>query len=426
MRPTGCDDLQAAVACIDALRESVPSLRGQELLEAVCGIEVLTRKTHAAMLELLTGLDAAKVAGEQGFGTTSRLLSAMLDLSSGQARARVRDAEQLATRRSLTGEPLPARLPATAAALASGAIGTGQLKVITEAMAALPARVSQDDRDWAEATLAEHAQNFDPPRLRVIARRVIDQLDPDGPAPRGEPDDPCPAAGELHIRDRRDGGITLEGWLDALHGTAFRGLIEQLATPRPLAEDIPDPRTTAQRNADALIEICDLARGNDQTSTAGGEPPHVTVTVDYDTLIKELSGATLDYGQRLSAAQTRLAACDCKIIPVVMSGDSEPLDVGRAMRTVPLGIRRALVARDRGCTFPGCDRAPALCHAHHVLEWNQYGHTEVNNCVLLCAVHHRWVHATGWDITIRGNLVEFRPPAILDPHRRPLHNPLRQ
>lgn len=125
-------------------------------------------------------------------------------------------------------------------------------------------------------------------------------------------------------------------------------------------------------------------------------------------------------------AQTRLAACDAKIIPVVLSGDSEPLDVGRAMRTVPLGIRRALVARDRGCTFPGCARAPALCHAHHVLEWNNDGYTEVNNMCLLCPTHHRWIHVTGWDITIRGNLVEFRPPAILDPHRRPLHNPLRQ
>ncbi len=424
MRPASCDDLQAAVGCVDALRESVSSLRGPELLDAVCGIEVLARKTHAAMLELVAGLDSAGVAGEQGFGATWRLLAAMLDLSTGQARARVREAEQLATRRTLTGEVLPARLGATAAALASGAIGTGQLKVITQTMAALPSTVSQHDRDWAEATLAEHAPNFDPRRLSVIARRIVDQLDPDGPPP-DEPADPCPAAGELHIRDRRDGGISLEGWLDALHGTAFRTLIEQLAAPRPLAEDIPDPRTPAQRNADALVEICDLARGNDQISTAGGEPPHVTVTLDYETLIKELSGATLDYGQRLSAAQTRLAACDCKIIPVVMGGAGEPLDVGRSMRTVPLGIRRALVAQDRGCRFPGCDRAPALCHAHHVQEWHHHGPTAVENCVLLCPTHHRWVHATGWDITIRGNLVEFRPPPILDPNRRPLHNPLR-
>jgi uncharacterized protein DUF222 len=231
MRPGGCDDLRAAVGCLDALRESVPALGGRELLDAVCGLEVLARKAHATMLELVAGLDSAGIAGEQGFGATWRLLAAMLDLSAGQARARVRDAEQLATRRTLTGEPLPARLPATAAALACGAIGTGQLKVITQTMAVLPSTVSPQDRDWAEATLAEHAQNFDPRRLRVIARRIIDQLDPDGPAP-AEPEDPCPAAGELHIRDRRDGGISLEGWLDALHGTAFRGLIEQLAAPR--------------------------------------------------------------------------------------------------------------------------------------------------------------------------------------------------
>ena len=425
MRPGGCEDLQAALSCVDALRESVSALRPQELLDAVCGIEILARKAHATMLELVAGLDAAKVATEQGFGNTSRLLAAMLDLSTGQARARMRDAEELATRRTLTGEPLPAHLPATSAALAAGAIGTDQLHVITQAMAALPSTVSPYDRDWAEATLAEHAQNFDPRRLRVIARRVIDQLDPDGPAPSHEPDDPCPAAGELYIRDRRDGGISLEGWLDALHGTAFRGLIEQLGAPCPLSENIPDPRTPTHRNADALIELCDLARGNGQMSAAGGEPPHVTVTLDYDTLIKQLSGATLDYGRRLSAAQTRLAACDCKIIPVVMGGAGEPLDVGRAQRTVPLGIRRALVARDRGCRFPGCDRAPALCHAHHVQEWNRDGHTAVQNCVLLCPTHHRWVHATGWDITIRGNLIDFRPPVILDPNRRPLHNPLR-
>src|ERR687894_164735 len=122
------------------------------MLDAVCGIEILARKVHAAMLELVSGLDAAKVATDQGFVNTPRLLAAMLDLSTGQARARMRDAEQLATRRALTGEPLPAHLPVTAAALAAGAIGTGQLHVIAQAIAALPSTASPHDRDWAEAT----------------------------------------------------------------------------------------------------------------------------------------------------------------------------------------------------------------------------------------------------------------------------------
>jgi hypothetical protein len=373
MRPASCDSVQAALGCVDALRDSVPVLGPQELLDAICGIEVLTRKTHAVMLELIAGLDAAGVAAEQGFGNTRRLLAAVLDCSAGHARARVHEAHQLANRRTLTGEVLPPLLPATAAALATGQIGAGALQVITQTMAQLPSMLSQHDRDQVEATLAEQARSFDPRRLSVIARRVLDQLDPDG-RPPPEPSDPCPAAGELRIRDRRDGGISLEGWLDTLHGTAFRALIDQLAAPRPLSESIPDPRTAEQRNADALVELCDLARGNEQMSAAGGEP----------------------------------------------------LDVGRARRTVPLGIRRALVARDGGCSFPGCDRPPALCHVHHVREWHQLGHTQVNNCILLCGQHHRWVHSTGWDITIRGNLVEFRPPVILDPDRKPLTNPLRR
>jgi Domain of unknown function (DUF222) len=141
-----------------------PHCVGEELLDTICGIEVLARKMQATMLELVAGLDASRVAGEQGFGTTGKLLAAMLDLSADQARARTRAVEQLGTRRAMTGEPLAPQLPAT---------------------------ISQHDRDWAEATLAEHAQNFDPRRLAVIARRVLDKLHPDGPQPT-EPEHPCP------------------------------------------------------------------------------------------------------------------------------------------------------------------------------------------------------------------------------------------
>jgi len=136
--------------------------------------------------------------------------------------------------------------------------------------------------------------------------------------------------------------------------------------------------------------------------------------------------ATLDYGQRLSVTTVRRLSCDCKVIPAVLSGEGEPLDVGRAQRTVPLGIRRALAARDGGCTFPSCDRPPALCDGHHAIHWADGGTTSVNNCCLLCSRHHQQVHLQGWDVTIHGGRVEFRPPAIIDPDRRPLTNPLRR
>ena len=77
------------------------------------------------------------------------------------------------------------------------------------------------------------------------------------------------------------------------------------------------------------------------------------MTIDWDALRTGVGNATLDYGQRLSVATARRLSCDCKVIPAVLSGEGEPLDVGRAQRTVPLGIRRALVARDGGCHLSG-------------------------------------------------------------------------
>jgi Domain of unknown function (DUF222)/HNH endonuclease len=143
------------------------------------------------------------------------------------------------------------------------------------------------------------------------------------------------------------------------------------------------------------------------------------VTIDWDALRTEVGTAMLDYGQRLSVATARRLSCDCTAIPAVLSGEGEPLDIGRAQRTVPLGIRRALVARDGGCTFPGCDRPPALCAGHHAIHWADGGTTSVNNCCLLCSRHHQQVHLQGWDVTIHGGRVEFRPPAIIDPDRSP-------
>jgi len=315
-------------------------------------------------------------------------------------------------------------LPNTAAALAAGEIGPGQVRVIVETMKAIPTSVSIAERETAEADLAHYAQSFGPTSLYKIGRHLLAHVDPDGPQPR-DGQEPASAAGEFRFWDRRDGRLGLEGFLEPEHIAAFRSLIEQFAAPRPASDGIPDARTTTQRNADALLEVCGLARAAQDCPTTAGEPPHLTVTIDWDALRTGLGAETLDYGAHLSASDARRWACDAKIIPVVLGGNSEPLDVGWAMRTVPLSIRRALVARDGGCAFPGCDRPPGMCHAHHCRHWVDDGETSVENCVLLCETHHRHVHCVGWEILIHPGHVDFIPPAIIDPARRPLRNPLR-
>ena len=423
MTETLTPPIQVIVACADEVRSSLSGLDDRAMLDLVRGMESASRMMHSVLLDALAEVDSRRLAAQAGFRSTASLLGELVHLSRTEARLRAEQATKLGVRRALTGEPLAPQLPETAAALAAGEIGPAHVRLIIEMMDAVPASITAAQRAEVEADLARHARTFGPTELAKLGQRLLAHLDPDGPEPRD--DNPAPAAGELRLWNRRDGTLGFEGWLDGEHGPQFQGLIDQLAKPRPLSREIPDLRSTDERQADALLDICGLARTAEACPTTGGEPPHVTVTIGWDALRTELGVALLDYGQHLTASHARRWACDCKIVPIVLGGESEPLDVGRISRTVPLGIRRALVIRDRGCAFPGCDRPPGRCDAHHVRHWVDGGETSLSNCVLLCPTHHRHVHGTGWDITVKPGHVEFIPPAILDPLRKPLRNPLR-
>jgi 5-methylcytosine-specific restriction protein A len=100
------------------------------------------------------------------------------------------------------------------------------------------------------------------------------------------------------------------------------------------------------------------------------------------------------------------------------------LDVGRAVRTVPDGLRRAVAARDRGCAFPGCDRPPSWADVHHVIPWEEFGATALRNCVMLCRFHHRLLHSgSGWVVRICGGRAEFVPPKWVDRTRTARRKP---
>ena len=101
---------------------------------------------------------------------------------------------------------------------------------------------------------------------------------------------------------------------------------------------------------------------------------------------------TLDTGGRITAAGARRLACTAGIIPVVLGGKSQPLDVGRKRRLHNETMRIAMGVRDRGCTAVGCETPPGLCHAHHNTPWSQGGRTNVDGGRLLCPHHHRRMH----------------------------------
>lgn len=214
---------------------------------------------------------------------------------------------------------------------------------------------------------------------------------------------------------------------DAFGKAVLEAAIGPLSKPVPAPDGSADRRRAATRRAQALIEVCRRA------AAAGSPPPGGVKT----TLMLTMSLADLQAGRRsgrtvgsaeagtlLSPGAVRRLACDAGVIPVVLGGASEVLDVGHAARLFSAGQLKALWLRDGGCTFPGCGIPAHWCDAHHVRHWLDGGRTDLTNAALLCARHHTIVHrdrltavvtARGVDWDTRFGSYDREPPG------RPIH-----
>jgi hypothetical protein len=116
----------------------------------------------------------------------------------------------------------------------------------------------------------------------------------------------------------------------------------------------------------------------------------------------------------LGAEILELLACDCVLQKIVLDHGGVPIDMGRKRRLATRDQRRALVVRDGGCAFPGCDRPPSWCDAHHIIPWIPNGLTDLDNLVLLCRWHHTYLHRKHDPWTCRTN-PQTRRPEFLAP-----------
>jgi hypothetical protein len=377
-----------------------------ELLAAISEMEELSRRVYAHTLALHAEAEKRGVTG--GYDCT---------------RVAVHDAARISINETIRREThieLVEHSPAAREALAAGVLDADHLDVITKTLKKIPSRVAFADRELAESMLLEHAGNLDALTLKRSARHILSWLDQDGPEPLADPE---PPVNELHIDTLRNGNVQLMGRLGPEAGALLKGLLSPLAKPRP-ADGVPDLRGVGERHGDAFAELLQLCANSAVAPADGGERPHLTVTISLNELRDEIGRAQLGDLGTLTAAQARRIACDAKIYPMVLGGDSQPLDVGRAKRTAPPAIRRALVWRDGGCAFPTCDRPSGWTDCHHVRHWADGGPTTLTNLVLLCRRHHTLIHHSDWEVRIRDRLPEFIPPAFIDAERKPRRNKL--
>ncbi|MFD9894156.1 DUF222 domain-containing protein [Amycolatopsis sp. NPDC059027] len=392
------------------------------LLDRFFDSERVQRREAAVQGEIMAELERRGVRDTTGYGNLTRLLQETLNIPYAEAKARVARALALNGTRDLTsGEQLP-QAPATAQAAVEGAVGAAQIDEILRVLDKLPKTVSVQDREQAEKILAELARSAGPREIRAAGRRLLAQLDPDGKEPKTR--DPKPFQPEFSIAPHRDGGHQIKARVDDETSARLQAMLDPLAKPRPATEEEGrDTRTQWERRGCAFSELVRMWSEHPDLPTQAGEATHIVVTVGLKELRTGMGQATLDLLGEITAAEARRLACDAKIIPMVLGSHGEPLDVGRAQRLATPAIRRALIRRDGGCAFPGCNAPAYRCTAHHVVFWAHHGETKVDNLVLLCSVHHKVIHHSEWEVRIASDgLPEFVPPTWLDATRTPRRN----
>ena len=158
---------------------------------------------------------------------------------------------------------------------------------------------------------------------------------------------------------------------------------------------VAESKGTAWRaqQADALVAVVKSYLDGGHGGEGGSTADHYQVVVHADA--KSLRGGAGCSDLPIETVKRLL--CDCSFVTVFEDENGNPLDVGRKQRTVSTPLRRALYARDRGCTFPGCHRKRYL-DGHHLEHWINGGETKPDNMTLLCTYHHRLLHEGGFSI----------------------------
>jgi hypothetical protein len=320
-----------------------------------------------------------------------------------------------------------------AAGFAAGEVSTAQADVIARALDDLPDEITPDLRTQAERVLVEHAATFTPRELRNLGRRILDVIAPevgeDQERKRLEDEErQARKTTSLTTRSNGDGTTTLR--LRVPDATAGRLLTYLHAWTNPRKNPSTDgtdgnngneagrPDTTGDQASVPYSTrlghaFCDLLEHLDPTRLPvhGGTATTIVITAALETLLTGLGVATTSTGQRISAGEVRRLACTANLVPAVLGGASEILDLGRSQRLHSAAIRRAMGVRDRHCRAEGCDIPAAWCEAHHLTPWSKGGKTNLADGLLLCSHHHHRAHDDRY-------LHERTPSGDLRFHRR--------
>ena len=370
----------------------------------------LARVDHAVVAEL--GI-------RHGPRSVPALAVQLLRISPVEARRRVRDAADLGPRVTVTGEPLPAVFPTVAAAQAEGIVSVEHARVITSGIESLSPDVQTEHGEWCEEFLVEHARRFDPATLRKLTTAISERLDQDSIE---QLHDKLERERYLTVQHHDNGSISLKAKLTPEVAARLTPLLRAFGQPAH-GHGLPDDRSAGQRNHDAFADIVNLAARSGEVPTVGGTPSTLILIAEQRDFTTGTGLAYTGDGDPIPLNRAKQWITGATTITTVHpSPDGNPTVDTRRLCTP--NQHTALIARDRGCCFPGCHRPPQHTEAHHIIPWADGGPTTVDNLALLCSHHHRNHQADGWQLIMQDHHPWWRPPPWLDPQQTLIRNDL--
>ena len=380
MASRSVEALRDAIAAV--LAESPADLPDSVVLENTELLIGAQRQLDGAVACNLQVLERRQVTTTECGRSTRGWLVEQQRLSQHEADAKLRVARAGTTR------------PAVVEAMRDGDVSHKHAELIVNF---LP-RLEADVREVAESELIGASRKVDPTTLHRGLRELQDRLCLDETA-----EERAVRQHEgrwLRFVETFNGMTRIDGMLDPVATSQLRTAMAPLSLP--VGRD--DQRHIGQRRADGLVELAKIAMNTGQLPETAGEPTQCVVGTSLDDLNRDLtpgesSASTLN-GTPITPNTARMMSCDAGIIPAVMGGASEVLDLGRSIRTWSRAQRRAAKIRaGRHCEAPGCQTPIERCELHHEHHWARGGRTDLNNAIYLCSYHHWITHHTSWDFT---------------------------
>lgn len=383
----GRSSVSAATSFLSGLGEAAVAVGNADLGPFFRQLDDLSRQVEAGRVALLgQALSRGVVAESDCPSATSWVIDWAPSFRAGGAAQLVK----------VTQATLVVRNAGLAAAVLGARVGVRNAAVALAEMEKLRPRLRDEALEAVWEGFIQIATDHGPREIRALRDWLIATYGQEGEFQRRH--DQLKHGVSLSQPMDDDGMAEYRLRLDPEGREVLEAMLGPLSAPIP-TPTCPDLRTSDQRRADALVEICRRA------AAAGGAAPAtskaaVFVTVDFQDLQNRSgAGTSLLTGQLLSPETIRRIACDAQIIPVVLGTDSEVLDMGRTRRLFTPGILHAMWLRDKGCTIPGCTAPPFWADAHHIIHWVDGGQTSLLNGALLCGRHHTIAHQRGWTAT---------------------------